>query len=75
MSNHKLDFKIIKYSFIRFLLTISLNIRPGFTTQSPDNLIHISNFLHHTGTYYKFQEHIKLINSNWSLINFINISH
>lgn len=44
-------------------------------TQLLENLINISNVPHHMGMYYEFQEHVKLINIDWSLITYLDLSY
>lgn len=40
----------------------------------PENLVNINTFPHHTGIYYEFWEHIKLTNTDWKLVTYVDLS-
>jgi len=44
-------------------------------TQLPESLISLNTFPNHTGMYYEFREHIKLTNTDWNLITFVDLSN
>ncbi|KAL4154336.1 hypothetical protein QTP88_000215 [Uroleucon formosanum] len=52
--------------------TVPLNMQAESITQLPESL---NTFTDHTGMYYEFREHIKLTNTDWNLITFVDLSN
>ncbi|KAL4104594.1 hypothetical protein QTP88_019888 [Uroleucon formosanum] len=54
---------------------VPLGVQAESITQLPESLISLNTFSDYTGMYYEFKEHIKLTNTDWNLITFVDLSN